>query len=371
VRLASGEAYIGGRSHRMRAASVAACIGLCVFIADASAWQGIQLRTRTGANAEIAERLEGYRPGVTPVVRISQEELWGGAVDFKRAATAWIDAAVSPLDQPRRRLVVATYALELLKEPPSAATAGRQNRTSTTGSAFQLLDWACATLRKSDPHPSETAWHVAAFALLERAGAPLAGHLEHAETRFPAGDHWLLVRALIDELESEPGRRDDGTLSISGRLVSRATQHFQAAAARPSTRQQALIRWAAFESDLGRQDIALSRLDSVGPLESEVLRYWAGMIRGRALERGGRGPEAIEAYRAVAAEFPNAQTAGLSLAAALVGANRVAEAARVVSTAIGFAAGATPPPDPWDFYRSPDTLLWSRALDEIRRGVTR
>jgi hypothetical protein len=347
---------------------------LIIFLlaVDVAAAQRIQLRTSTGPNAEIAARLERYRPGVTPVQPITRQELSDGAPDFKRGATAWIEAAVDPVAQPRRRLIVATYVLDLVREWPRVTTT-TQSRTGSVPASpgAQLIEWACSTLRKSAPLQSEVAWHIAAMALLERDSlrAYLAAHLEHAEARFPSEAHWLLIHTLLDELESAAGRRDDGTLSISGGLASKAAAHFEAAAARPATRQMALIRWAAFESDLGHQDVALNRLAAVGRLESDVLRYWAGMIRGRALERAGRGSEAIDAYRAVVVEFPHAQSAGLSLAAALVGANRVAEAARLVSVTIAFPTGAEGP-DPWDFYRAPETLLWSAAFDAIRREVT-
>jgi len=291
--------------------------------------------------------------------------LWSGAADFRRGANAWIDAG-ELRDQPRRRLIVAAYVLDILKEFED-----RRLWTSTQP-AEGLLEWACATLRKSDVTRAESAWHTAALALVERSAPTdvIQKHLDHAQARFPSDDHWLLVRVLVDELEADADRRDDGTLSISGGARTRTTQHFQAAAARPATRQEALIRWAAFESDLGDQEAALKHLADAGPLSNDVLQYWRGVIRGRALERTKRSPEAIDAYRSVVAQFPGAQVARLSLAAALVDAHRVLEASAIVSSAVAF-TDAAPAPDPWDFYRSPDVLLWSWAFEQLRRETAR
>lgn len=352
--------------HRRLLASVLAGIAMTLLAVDATA-QRLTLRSSGGpANAELTERLSNYQPGVTVVPPITRDALWSGAADFRRGATSWIDAG-APGDEQRRRLVVATYALDLLK------TFEDRTLWSATQPAGALLEWACTTLRKSDllVQPAELAWHVAALALLERSGPAevVKEHLDHAEARFPANADLLLVRALVDELESEEGRRDDGTLSISGALTSRARQHFQQAAARPSTRQQALIRWAAFESDLGRHDAALAHLVEAGRPASPVLRYWLGVVRGRTLERLNRGADAIDAYRAVVAEFPHAQVATLSLAAALVDAHRVVEAAGVVEAAVTRPTGPAPPADPWEFYRVPEVLLWPAAFEELRRAV--
>jgi hypothetical protein len=322
--------------------------------------------SRGPETTELTERLDRYKPGATAVPPMTVDVLRSGAADFRRGATAWIDAG-ELRDQPRRRLIVAAYVLDILKEFED-----RRLWTSTQP-AEGLLEWGCATLRKSDiATRAESAWHTAALALVERSGPTdvIQKHLDHAQARFPADDHWLLVRVLVDELEADAGRRDDGTLSISGGARTRATQHFQVAAARPATRQEALIRWAAFDSDRGDQEAALKHLVDAGPLSSDVLQYWGGVIRGRALERAKHIPEAIDAYRSVVAQFPGAQTARLSLAAALVDAHRVLEASTIVSSAVAF-TDATPGPDPWDFYRSPDVLLWSWAFEQLRRETAR
>lgn len=317
----------------------------------------------TAALSALGERLELYRPGVSVVSPLSRDALWAGAGDFRRDALAWIGAAAAP-DQPRRRLAVATYVLDMLKDFEEALLWEDSQAAST------LLEWACARLRHSAPLPAERAWHIAALALLERSSTVtvLQRHLDHAESRVPNHDKWALVRALIDEWESREGQRDDGMLSVSGGLAARAMQHFQQAASRASVRQEALLRWGAYESDLGRQDAALAHLDQIGAMDDPYLRYWFGLIKGRALRRANRADDAVAAYRMAVAESPSAQSGSLGLAAALVSARRMAEAATIVSRAVA-PEGAAPAPDPWSIYRSPDVRFWPIAMDDLRAAV--
>jgi tetratricopeptide (TPR) repeat protein len=312
----------------------------------------------------VAARLETYQPGRSVVPPLPREAQWAGAGDFRRDAAAWIVAG-GPADAPRRRLLVATYVLDTVKDIEPAAS-WREAEVVPN-----LLEWACARLRESAPLGAEEAWHVAALALLERSSTvtALEHHLEHAENRVPAGERWPLVRALIDEWKSENNRLDDGTRRVSGSVASRAAEHFQQAAQRASVRQEALLRWAAFESDLGRQDAALAKLDAIGPLADPFLRYWLGVIKGRALRRAHRPEDAIAAYRSSIAELPSAQSAALGLAAALVSLQRLTEAADVAARAV--APVPASPPDPWTQFRSPDVRFWPSALDRIRAEVVR
>jgi hypothetical protein len=313
--------------------------------------------------AGVAGALDRYQPGVSAVQGLPRDVLWSGAGDFRRDATAWIAAGVPP-DVPRRQLAVATYVLDLLKDVEERLL------WDDTQAASTLLEWACAKLRESPALPAERAWHIAALAVLERSSTVtvLRKHLDHAESRVPGDDKWPLVRALIDEWESREEPRDDGTLSVSSGLAARAVQHFQQAAARISVRQEALLRWGAYESDLGRHDAALAHLDQVGELNDPFLRYWFALIKGRALRRANRPDEAIAAYRMAVVQFPSAQSGTLALAAALVSARRMSEAATVVNGAIT-PQGNDSAPDPWSMYRSPDVRFWPRAFDELRRAV--
>ncbi len=317
-------------------------------------------------SGSIADALEHYQPGRSVVAALPRDVLWSGAGDFRREASSWVDAG-GPTDAPRRRLVVATYVLDLLKdvEEPSL--------WQDSQAAPTLVEWACAKLREAPPLSvdAERAWHVAAIALLERSSTVtvLERQLEHAESRVPDGDRWPLVRALIDERRSQGRPREDGTLAVSEGTEARAARHFDEAASRPSVRQEALLRWGAYESELGHPDAALARFDQIGDLRDPFLRYWLGLLRGRALRRLNRPEEAIVAYRSAMLEFPSAQSGALGLAAALVGVHRTTEASAIVSRAVAADANASMP-DPWTMYQSPDVRLWPGALDALRTAVT-
>ena len=315
------------------------------------------------ASGTTAEQLSRYQPGLTTVQPLSREALWSGAGDFRREAVAWI-ADGGAADAPRRRLLVATYVLDLLKDVEDGLL------WQDGQAAASLVEWACARLRESAPLSAERAWHVAALAELERSSTVtiLERQLDHAEARVPGGERWPLVRALIDEWRSEDRRRDDGTLAAPGGLAARALQHFEQAASKTAVRQEALLRWAAYESDLGKSDAALTRLDQIGDANDPFIRYWLGLVRGRVLRRLNRPEDAITAYRSAVAEFPSAQSGAFGLAAALVSVRHLTEASTVVSRAVVTSTDSSVP-DPWKTYRSPDVRLWPRALDELRAAV--
>jgi tetratricopeptide (TPR) repeat protein len=324
-----------------------------------------RVSTRQQDASATADRLQRYTPGVSVVEPLARDALWTGAGDFRRDALAWVTAG-GAADAARRRLAAATYVLDLLKDVEEPGL------WEDSQAAVTLLEWACARLREAPPLPTERAWHVAAMALVERSSTftVLQRHLEHAESRVPNDDKWLLARALGAEWQSRATPRDDGTLVVPGGLAARAVQHFQQAAEKPSVRQEALLRWGAYESDLGRHDAALEHLKQVGDAGDPFVRYWLGLIRGRVLARANRTEEAIEAYRTAMAEVPLAQSARLGLAAALVSARRMAEAAALVNSMVA-ADNAAAVSDPWRIYRSPDVRFWPRALDELRQAVAR
>jgi hypothetical protein len=113
---------------------------------------------------------------------------------------------------------------------------------------------------------------------------PLVTLLPHAERRFPDEPRWALVRAMLEERQTWPERRDDGTLSVAPNLASRLTSRFRDAAAKEPTRQEAQLRWGYFELRRGRVDDALSHFELAGTPDDVVLRYWLHLFKGRALD---------------------------------------------------------------------------------------
>jgi tetratricopeptide (TPR) repeat protein len=316
------------------------------------------------AMSPLAQRLLDYRPGQSAILPLTRDGLWSGAGDFRRDAIVWVDGGPTA-DAPRRRLVVATYVLEMLQEFEGALwKPGRQ--------ASGLLEWAWTQLEKSAPLPAERGWWTAALALVERSSMAdgLRHHLTQAEKRFPNDDQWLLTRAIADELELRAAPNDDGSFPISRAFASRIAERFQQAAARPSMRAEALIRWAAYDSDMGRQDAALAQLAGVGPMEDQLLRFWHALVTGRALDRANRAQEAAEAYRKALAEFPLAQSAALGLAGALVNMRQLTDAAMFVRGAVD-ADASIGAEDPWDFFFTPDVRRWPGAITTLRNELVR
>jgi tetratricopeptide (TPR) repeat protein len=116
--------------------------------------------------------------------------------EIEKVAPAWIKAA-GKTAAPRRRLIVATFALEGAK----AATLGR--------GAVPLIEWACDKLRppygEDVPLPAERIWHQAALAVLESRGSyrDVMAHLWHLNTRFRDEPQALLARAWMKQGEWE------------------------------------------------------------------------------------------------------------------------------------------------------------------------
>ena len=276
---------------------------------------------------------------------------------LRRDAEGWI-AERGPAEAARRRLAVATYALNMLQNV-DASSLWQESQAAST-----LLELACATLRKSPPTEGERAWHQAALAMLE-ASAPAASirrHLQHAEARFPDEGRWAIVRLVAEESSVQGNVQADGRITIPAGQAAKLAAAYQSASEHQGVRAEAQVRWGRHELELGRLDEALRHFDLAGDPEDSVVRYWLHLFRGQALERLGRRADAIAAYRLAVRDAPSAQSAGLALAAALATDHQTAAAAAQVSQSL---ADGAAPPDPWLYYRTPDT----RFLDALMSGL--
>src|SRR6185436_16348741 len=111
-------------------------------------------------------------------------------------------AADGPEAVPRRRLVAATFALEI----------GYAGITTQFEMTRQATEWACELLRSAGrPNENERKWMVAALALIEATFEPggphrpvaptVTAHLAHLKSRFPDDPHITLANALIHEYD--------------------------------------------------------------------------------------------------------------------------------------------------------------------------
>ncbi len=189
----------------------------------------------------------------------------------------------------------------------------------------------------------EITFHEAAVALLAGvAGAGAAqGYLDAIATRLPSlpGDapattprldapRLLLMRAIVQEMTTLPFARAAVARDALPYLwtaaprdrdlrqaLERAIALFDAAAVAPATADEAHARAAFVLVRLGRMPESLARLDRISTDAEPTVRYWAALVRGRALDAQGDSTAAIAAYEQAAALQPQAQTPATALAA--------------------------------------------------------
>src|SRR6185295_17550041 len=142
--------------------------------------------------------------------------------------------------------------------------------------------------------------------------------------------------------------------------------HFRDAAAQEATRQEAQLRWGYFELRRGRVDDALSHFELAGTPDDVCLRYWVHLFKGRALEQKNRPADALAAYRLAFEDVPYAQSATVSLGAALVAEHRLGEAAALITRMLPMRPA---PPDPWTLYTFPDFRFWPQRFAELQKAI--
>jgi len=278
---------------------------------------------------------------------------------FEKEAPAWI--AKAPADRREvRRLAVAAVALIAVNDD------GVADFPNGAG----LLEWACSLIRTSaQPTSAERTWHWGALALLESASVagPLQAHVSHALMRFPNEPRFILASGIAAEVRTWPDPRDgriprDRDATSVGLTVTR----LGTAAGIPDVRAEALTRIAFMALRNGNPAEALPYLrDAEAAHPEPFIAYLIQLFKGRALDRLGRLPDAIAAYRAAVAIIPG-QTAQLALAAALARSGDQASARSVAQDAI-LAAPATK--DPWIGYGTADGRFWPEIVTLLRQQV--
>ena len=358
----------------------------------------IQLYDR-GEYARVAARLE------------TLSDLRPFADDLSGAGENWVRAG-PPAERPRRRLVVASLALE------TAAIHAEQHWYALK----PAVEWACPLLGSSGP-PSrgEHRWHSAAIAVIQGAGdvdfliggvnnlrTPLkselarihAGtfdHLRHARKRFPADPRWQLAEALaleaeawpliwrvapdnLNELEAASKRVQharDARLKASRedevafhtlrtiQLLDRSVDRWRKLQGNPQIGAEVDLRLGYAQMRLGRRSQALASFRRVEASTDPDLRYLARLFAGWTQEEAGSGESAIAAYRGALAILPMAQSAALPLAARLHLSGQREESARLIEQ-LAVAPAAR---DPWRLFGRGDYRLWPDFVAELRASL--
>jgi tetratricopeptide (TPR) repeat protein len=314
---------------------------------------------------------------------------------LKRDGPGWIDAE-GPASRERRELVAATFALEAARAdewhewkwiwlPPEMTIPAAPGMAGGAGyQPLAILDWrpaplsivwACAGLRRAQtPRPIERWWQLAALAVAQRSEdvhflvgdpnigrGPRAGeignvkdeikHLDHVTERFKAEPRFMLAQGIAREQQ----------------WPEEGIQAFDAVNDDVDVGGEAEMRAGALFMREGKVDAALKLLGNVEELTRDpYVIYLARFFTGQIRERQNRREDAMEAYHAAVAAWPNAQAGTMALASLLFETGR-----RVDAQGLAGAMLAAKPParDPWREFRHADDRFWPMLVGRLRAEI--
>lgn len=284
---------------------------------------------------DFSRLLDRYASGDYDAAVAAAAKAEQGAADVRRRlerqGDAWI--AREPYDALRRRLIVATYSLELIN-----ATVDTEWRTFES-----LIERHCNFLRRAPvASPSERTWYLAAVALQGRAQdqtrAP-GSHLDHAERRFPDEPRFQIARAAraAFTVDGAPGSRVDDSVARFATLLTL-----------PAVQAEAEVHIGHLWLGAKKPADALDHAQKAIQFASEPgVMYLARTLAGRALEKLDDPEGAIREYRLALAAIPGAQSATTTLAALLFSRDRPGEGAELVEESLRLHATDD---DPWRLY---------------------
>jgi tetratricopeptide (TPR) repeat protein len=399
-----------------------------VFVAGfalvVSAVSALNAQTRSVTLAEALDLYERGDRNVLPALRrIDSSAL---LLNLRKAAPAWIKAR-GPSESPRRRLVMASFALEA---------------SADATFPIALIEYACDQLRPPNgpkvPLPAERRWHEAALAVIEAKGSfeQVQDHLWHLNTRFKNEPYALLADAWRRQAEWEalpelvaqipsagdlptivppgqraqeriiargespfepmpyrrnatlraptafdrafnrvalpPAPRSDVSNSVwttpdqkrdVGRGVIRA---YEKAAANPASGAEARLRLGYLQLVSGKPVDALAQLSQVPALTHEnAVLYLCDLFVGWASERLDRMSDAEAAFRRALDRAPSGRSAAIWLAGRLQAQGKLAEAQDVVDATLA-ASGAA---DPWPAFAQGAFRRWPVLIEALRTAL--
>ena len=200
----------------------------------------------------------------------------------------------------------------------------------------------------------EILWHQTALAIAQASPLPyaFADYLDLIAARFEAAERSgvaLTTRLPLARAMSAgrlccwkrlPGEPAQAVPALSrGVTLNKAMALYEAAAAVPRLRREALIRGGKLLFDSAKFADALAWLDRVSGEPDSGLEYVHLLTRGRVLDALNRPADAADAYALALAAVPEAQLAAIGRAAALLRAGRDAEADAMASAALRMPAG--------------------------------
>jgi tetratricopeptide (TPR) repeat protein len=285
---------------------------------------------------------------------------------------------------PRRRLIAATFGLELAGE----------SLNEKWWDVRQVIEWGCRLLRRDSPREVERLWYLASIAVAEGAidtqllKAPgqqlgLTNHLAHAHARFADDSRFPFSDVVANELLVNEPRRDE-PWEPDATLKARAPFESQAAATlrgRAYLRRQ-IERLREFQTDrtvglearlrTGRLLYVLHEPAEALVEFNEVLKntddpflvHLAHLFSARAHEQLGDRNLAARAYRQALEAVPGAQAASMQFAVIQSADGRPTEAVALMKSSF-----ALQPRDPWRLYAHSSYRFWSQYMSALRREI--
>lgn len=266
---------------------------------------------------------------------------------LEKHGAAWTEA-LGPAAVPRRRLVVATFALEF----------ANARMTDEWQALWPALKWSCDLLAEGEPTEGERLWHLATIAWgeggrhwetlidpsytffdrsnrtqpiiqLERRDGDVHEHIVHAQRRF------LDDRRLQFEDEHVDALRFGATWKRRPRPANeRFAERLEDIVARlaplsedPEVGPEAEL-WAGLMLllELGRPGEAMAHLEAASRSPDPFVASLAYYAAGRTIDDNGDRVVAERHYRRALEVMPRVQSVSLSLSSLLVASGRAAEA---------------------------------------------
>lgn len=287
-----------------------------------------------------------------------------------------VGAARPPLDEKSLRRWLGgwdrTKAAFLLEFADAEALLSAHHLTAIVTGARYVMTRPMRLGQDAGEDAFEAAWHKSAIALLQngRYQQLQDAYLDTVDARYEeprrSGSHAVDPRFALARGIATEQRCATLDSALRNDCLRDAARRFQAAALASGTADEANVRLAWIEFQLGAHADALRTIDLACPSDDPDLIYWQHLFRGRILESLHRVPEAAGDYRKALEARPHAQSAAVALALALFSIDRPAEAVDAARDARVQPADVI---DPWWTYLRGDARLVARWRTEIREHL--
>ena len=404
--------------------TIRAIVCLVVAAGVQLALPGLSAQTRS---VSVTQALDMYERGDRVVISglTSIQNHFGLYEELRRKGVAWAKAKGRE-EEPRRRLVLAAFALEAAR----------------SGGTVPLIEFVCDQLRppkgSKTPLPAERHWHEAALAVIQARGtyADIETHLWHLNTRFKDEPMALLARgwmkqaeweAIPRELSEMPSAADlpdlitpdmraasralmrrgefqenrldranrPGLTSLAndsrGGVVlpqlpradlassiwtapdvkwdvgRRVIREYEKALTSPGAAPEAHLRIGYLQLVSGQTDKSLMHLREVPALTSDPsLRYLTHLFTGWAEERADHLGLAEAAYRRALAVLPSGRTAATWLATLLQSQGKLEDAQALIDASLALPQRT---PDPWPLFGQGEFRRWPVLIEQLRTAL--